>query len=295
MNGKIAVITGANSGIGYETARSLAKHGCNVILACRNLQLAEDAIEKIVMEKAETRDKLEAILLDLASLHSVLNFALAVKTKYKRVDMLILNAGVFGLNFSKTVDNYETTFQVNHLSHFYLTLLLRPVLTAGSRVVVVSSESHRFANLDKNSIAELGLSPETSKNYWHMTAYNNSKLCNVLFARQLAKNWQNDGISVFSLHPGNMVYSSLSRNWWLYRAVFAIVRPFTKSLQQAASTTVFCATAIELIGVTGVYFNNCCRCEESKAGQDDEMAKLLWDVSVRMVQKVFDGKAPGLN
>lgn len=116
-----------------------------------------------------------------------------------------------------------------------------------------------------------------------MTAYNNSKLCNILFARHLAKKLQPLGISVFSLHPGNMVSSKLARNWWVYRIFFAIVRPFTKSLQQAASTTIFCATAIELTGVTGVYFNNCFRCEESESAKNDQLAEMLWKLSVEML------------
>lgn len=121
-----------------------------------------------------------------------------------------------------------------------------------------------------------------------MMAYNNSKLCNVLFARQLAKSWQSEGILVSSLHPGNMVSTSLSRNWWVYRLFFALVRPFTKSIQQAASTSVYCATALELAGVTGVYFNNCCRCQESESAQSDELAKALWDVSEGMIKDVLD-------
>lgn len=127
-----------------------------------------------------------------------------------------------------------------------------------------------------------------------MTAYNNAKLCNVLFARQLAKNLQSDGISVFSLHPGNMVSSKLARNWWLYKLLFTIVRPFTKSLQQAASTTIYCATALELVGVTGVYFNNCFQCQESAAARDDELAKALWTTSVEMIRSVLGPNAPGL-
>lgn len=126
--------------------------------------------------------------------------------------MLILNAGVFGLPFSKTMDGFETHFQVNHLSHFYLTILLRPLLQVGSRVVVLSSESHRYAfvlsffnannanyifyrysNITRENLSPLNLSPESASGYWDMMAYNNSKLCNVLFARQLAKNLQTSG------------------------------------------------------------------------------------------------------
>lgn len=164
--------------------------------------------------------------------------------------MLILNAGVFGLPFSKTLDGFETTFQVNHLSHFYLTILLKPLLGNGSRVVVVSSESHRFANLTAATINPLILSPNSPARYWDVTAYNNSKLCNILFARRLALELRAQGALVLSLHPGNMVSTKLSRHWWLYRVLFAMARPWSKSPQQAASTTVYCATAPELAGVT---------------------------------------------
>lgn len=290
FNGKLAVITGANSGIGYETARSLARHNCDVVFACRNLDSAKEAIDKITKEKQICRDKLEALPIDLSSLQSVEYFCYLLKMKYKKIDILILNAGVFGLPFTKTIDGYEATFQVNHLSQFYLTLLLRPLLITGSRVVIVSSESHRFANLTLETLSEANLSPDSPKNYWDVMAYNNSKLCNILFARQLAINLQEDGISVFSLHPGNLISTNISRNWWIYRILFAIVRPFTKSLQQAASTSVFCATAPELVGVTGVYFNNCFRCEESSVAQSNEMAKALWDISYGMITKVVGDK-----
>ncbi|GJQ66033.1 Wwox [Trypoxylus dichotomus] len=285
LTGKCALITGANTGIGYETARSLARHGCNVIFACRNIDSAKKAIENIRAEKPDSNNVLDVIQVNLQSLKSVITFTNIVNRRYRRIDMLILNAGVFGLSFTKTEDDYETTFQVNYLSQFLLTLLLKPLLTVGSRVVFVSSESHRFSNLSIENITASHLSPESGSLYWDMMAYNNSKLCNVLSARQLAKKWQSDGISVFSLHPGNMVSSNLARNWWLYRLVFALVRPFTKSIQQAAGTTIYCATADELNGVTGVYFNNCYRCEESKAASDDEMALALWDISLLMLKK----------
>lgn len=286
LTGKVALVTGANTGIGYETTRSLAKHGCTVILACRNIAGAKASLARIAEEKPSVIDTCECLHVDLASLRSVSDFANLVKMKYPKLDMVILNAGVFGLPYTKTIDGYETTFQVNHLSHFHLINLVLPLLTTGSRIVVVSSESHRFANLTAENISLTTLSPESSSKYWDMTAYNNSKLCNVLFARHLAKKLQYQGISVFSLHPGNLVSSDLSRHWWLYRLFFAVVRPFTKSLQQAASTTVFCATAHELVGVTGAYFNNCCRCRESDSAQDDDLASALWDISMEMVKNV---------
>lgn len=145
------------------------------------------------------------------------------------IDMLILNAAVFALPHSTTIDQLETTFQVCHLAHFYLTTRLDPLLDHRSRVIVVSSESHRMANLPTDGLTESLLSPPASK-YWAMIQYNNVKLCNVLFARELGRRWEAKGVATYSLHPGNMVSSSLSRNWWFYRVLFAFVRPFTKSL-----------------------------------------------------------------
>lgn len=176
---------------------------------------------------------------------------------------------------------------VCHLSHFYITLQLSDLLNHESRVVVVSSESHRFATLPMSGLTRDLLSPPSSK-FWSMVQYNNTKLCNVLFAHELSRRWQSKGISVFALHPGNMVSTNLSRNWWFYRLLFAVVRPFTKSLQQAASTSVFCATASELTGLTGVYFNNCYICEPSKLSQNEELAKELWILSQKMIEEVFD-------
>lgn len=135
-------------------------------------------------------------------------------------------------------------------------------------------------------MSEATLSPER-KNYWDMMAYNNSKLCNVLFARQLAKRLQEKDVSVCSLHPGNMISTNLSRYWWFYRLIFTLVRPFTKSLQQGASTTVYCATAIELTGVTGVYFNNCFKCDESAIAKSDQLSETLWNISIDMIKRAM--------
>ncbi|XP_065075529.1 WW domain-containing oxidoreductase-like [Ochlerotatus camptorhynchus] len=281
LSGKVAMITGANTGIGFETARSLALHGCDVIFACRNESATKEAIDKIVIEKEAAGKRCKFVKLDLASLRSGRECAQQVKTQYKHLDLLILNAGVFALPYSTTEDGYETTFQVSHLSHFYLTNLLADLLDHTTRVVVVSSESHRFSMLPID-LSESDLSPPANK-YWSMMAYNNAKLFNVLFACELAKRWKSRGISVFVLHPGNMVSSQIARNWWFYKLLFAIVRPFTKSLQQAASTTIYCATAQELNGFTGLYFNNCYVCDPSGSSKSERMQQSLWTLSEQMV------------
>ncbi|XP_034945686.1 WW domain-containing oxidoreductase isoform X2 [Chelonus insularis] len=284
LRGKVALITGANTGIGFETARSLAFHGCTVVMACRNLKKTEEAIQRIKKERENV--SCEALQCDLSSLHSIKNAAEKFKQKYRTLHILILNAGVFGLPYTLTEDGYETIFQVNYLSHYYLTLLLEHPLRScsNSRIVIVSSESHRFSTIQNvEDIHPLTLSPPAFK-FWSMGAYNDSKLCNVLFAQELAKRWPS--VSVFSCHPGNMVSSELSRYCWMYRLLFAAVRPFTKSLQQAASTPVFCATAPELEGTTGIYLNNCYRCEVSNAAKDSDLAARLWNVSQEMIINV---------
>ncbi|XP_059485943.1 WW domain-containing oxidoreductase [Neocloeon triangulifer] len=289
LTNKVAIITGANCGIGFETARSLALHGCTTIFACRDPDRAQEAIGKIKAEGRST-GPMEFMELDLASLKSVKNFATLFQINYKTLDMLILNAAVMGLPFSLTPDGFETHFQVNHLSHFYLTLLLKPVLlrTICSRVVFVSSESHRFSFLGMHNISEERLSAVTASRYQGaMQAYNDSKLCNLIISVEIARRWSPLGIAVNALHPGNMVSSDLARHWWLYRLIFSLVRPFTKSLQQAASTSVYVAAHPDTAGVGGLYFNNCCRCPSSAACDDVELALALWDLSVAMIEKVM--------
>lgn len=303
LSGKVALITGCSTGIGLETAKSLANVGCEIIFACRNQELTLKTIE--AMKKERKGLQLEFSQLDLSSLRSCEYFCKDVKLRYKHIDYLILNAGVFALPHTLTVDGVETIFQVCHLSHFYITLNLSELLDHESRIIVVSSESHRFATLPSTGLTREHLSPPWSK-FWSMIQYNNAKLCNVLFAHELGRRWQSKGISVFALHPGknlkynllyflyqhsftgNMVSTSLVRNWWFYRFLFALVRPFSKSLQQAASTVVYCATATELTGLTGTYFNNCYICEPSKLSQKEETANKLWVISKKMIQDIFN-------
>lgn len=286
LTGKIALITGCNTGIGFETAKSLAIHGCGIIFACRNRKAAEEAFEEITKERRDFT--FNFIQLDLSSLVSCKKFCEDVKLQFQLIHFLILNAGVFALPHTLTPeDGIETIFQVSHLSHFYITMQLSDLLNHESRVIIVSSESHRLATLPSAGLSREHLSPPSTK-FWSMIQYNNAKLCNVLFAHELGRRWQSKGISAFCCHPGNMVSTSLQRNWWFYRLLFAIVRPFTKSLQQAAATTVYCATAPELTGLTGIYFNNCYICEPSKLSQSEELARELWNLSHTMINDIFD-------
>ncbi|XP_006822216.1 WW domain-containing oxidoreductase-like [Saccoglossus kowalevskii] len=286
LTGQYVIITGANSGIGFETARSLAIHGAHVVMACRNLKKANAAAKKIRDERPEANLEIEVMLLDLASFRSVQQFAENYKLREWPLNILILNAAVFGLPWQLTEDGIETTFQVNHLSHFYLFQLLKNVLLNSNnpRVTVVSSESHRFVNITGNNFNVGNLSPPKNE-YWSMLAYNRSKLCNVLFALELHRRMCNHGIACNVLHPGNMIYTGLPKNWWLIWFVYMFVRPFTKTLSQGAATTVYCATARELDCVGGLYFNNCCRCVPSDESMNEGTAMELWEISERMIKE----------
>lgn len=290
LSGKTAVVTGASSGIGLETARALAHHGCDVVLACRSADAAAQAIASIRAQRPSA--KVHFLPLDLASLDSVREFAAALNRTRSRLDALVLNAGAFGLPHAVTADGVETLFQTNHLAHFYLCRLLEPLLvrSAPARVVVVASESHRFSLLSAENVSEERLSNTSGRGYLSPLAYNDSKLCNVLLAAELDRRLGPRGVRCNALHPGNMVASGLPRHWWPYRLLFTLVRPFTKSLEQAAATSVLCATAPELEGVGGCYFNNCCRCKPSAAAQDPALAALVWDTCEALLERALRPK-----
>ncbi|XP_055000978.1 WW domain-containing oxidoreductase isoform X3 [Sorex araneus] len=230
LSGRVVVVTGANSGIGFETAKSFALHGAHVILACRNPARASEAVARILGEWHKA--KVDAMTLDLAQLCSVRRFAEEFKAK------------------------------------------------------------HVFTDInDSSGQLDLGLLSPAQGDYWAMLAYNRSKLCNILFSNELHRRLAPRGVTCNAVHPGNMMYSAIHRGWWLYTLLFTLARPFTKSMQQGAATTVYCAAAPELEGLGGMYFNNCCRCTPSSQAQSEPTARALWALSERLVQEALSGQA----
>lgn len=291
LTGQVAIVTGANCGIGYETARSLAYHGCTVVFACRDLRKAEETIAQL--KKQRPSSSCHAFQVDLSSLTSVRMFAHTFSVRFDRCDILVLNAGVFGLPHTLTEDGLETTFQVNHLSHFYLTLLLQPLLVRSvpSRVVFVSCEAHRFSALDTENISEELLSPSHKSTFTSIMAYCNSKLCNVLTALEMQRRFGEQGINFYAVHPGNAVSTYLTRHWWVYRLLFALIRPFTKSLQQACATCVYCAASVDISRYGGIYVNNCVPCLPSQASLNSVLSNRLWVISLSMIEHVLGRRA----
>ncbi|AZQ34588.1 SDR family NAD(P)-dependent oxidoreductase [Streptomyces cyaneochromogenes] len=195
QGGRVAVVTGANSGLGYVTARELARRGARVVLACRSEARGVAAVERLRAEVPGTQAELR--LLDLADLGSVWEFAASFPGD--RLDLLVNNAGVMALPYGTTVDGFETQFGVNHLGHFALTGLLLPALlgTPDARVVTVSSPVHAMANID---IGDLN----SERRYRRWIAYARSKTANLLFTHELARRLaaQGAGVVAAAAHPG---------------------------------------------------------------------------------------------
>jgi len=282
LDGKTAIVTGANSGIGLETVRELYRRGARVILAVRSATRGEEAraqLEAEVGSSDQGLGSLEVKLLDLASLESVRTFAADINANVDRLELLINNAGRAQVARTETVDGFETTFATNHLGPFLLTLLLQDKLRASkpARVVNVSSMAHSKGTINFNDL-------QSTHNYVGMTAYGQSKLANVLFTRQLARQFAGSGVTAYSLHPG-VIRTAIWRDAWsTWRSFFlAPAWLFMKTAAQGALTTLYCALDPELENVSGRYYSDCKEKEASKAGRSDEDAARLWDLSCAMV------------
>ena len=280
MNGKTVIVTGANTGIGKETATELAKRGARVILACRNLEAAESAAKYI--RKSTKNEDVVVRELDLASFVSIREFARQIEEDKERVDVLINNAGVYQCPYQKTSDGLEMQMGVNHFGHFLLTNLLLDRLTASapSRVVVVSSGLHKLGKIVFDNL-------NSERYYDKRAAYRNSKLANNLFAIELARRVEDKKIGVYTLHPG-MARTDLGRHIPLPRILKVILYPlawlFTKSPWEACQTVVYCAIAQELEGISGKYYGNCKEEPWPTVNMELGTAKRLWEVSEKITQ-----------
>ncbi len=217
LTGKVAIATRANSGIGFETARALARQNAAVILACRSKDKAEAAVREI--KKDDPAAKAEIMPLDLSDLASVRHFADEIAGHHDRLDILINNAGVMAVPFGKTADGFEVQFGTNHLGHFALTGLLLDLLihTPQARIVTISSSGHRFGTIDfANLNAEQG--------YDRQRAYAQSKLANLLFTYELQRRLERAGVDTIAVaaHPG-WTATNLQVHWRLVRILNPLV------------------------------------------------------------------------
>ncbi|XP_073844811.1 retinol dehydrogenase 13-like [Musca autumnalis] len=276
-DGKVVIVTGSNTGIGKETVRELAKRGATVYMACRDMKKCEEAREEIVLE---TRNKyVYCRECDLASLESIRKFAETFKAEQKRLDILINNAGVMRCPRSLTKEGFELQLGVNHMGHFLLTNLLLDELkkAAPSRIVVLSSVAHTRGEINVGDL-------NSEKSYDEGKAYNQSKLANVLFTRELGRRLEGTGVTVNALHPG-VVDTELFRHMGFFNSFFAslifkpLSWPFLKSPKNGAQTTLYAALDEDLATVSGKYFSDCAIKDVAPQAKDDALAKWLWAVS----------------
>ena len=274
--GRVAVVTGANAGIGFEAARALAGRGAEVHLACRDRVKGERARDRILERHPGARVQLGE--LDLASLASVRDYARGFGPP--RVDILLCNAGLITWGYKETRDGFERVVGVSHIGPVELFSGLRERLArAGrSRLVMVSSQSHRSPRT-----LDFSRFPFPRQKYRSLLAYGQAKLCNALFAAEVQRRHSDLGITAASLHPGSMIPTEISRGSRLTRIVFALVTPFTKSVAQGAATSVYCATAPEVEENAGGYFADCAPKKPSREAQDPAVARRLWDVTRELI------------
>lgn len=296
LSGKVIIVTGANSGIGFETAKELARKGAHTILACSSMEKSKDASQRIRAEVPNA--SLEPMRLDLSSLKSVRTFAGTFKASHKQLNVLVNNARIMWVPYGKTEDGFESHFGTNHLGHFALTGLLLDVLlkTPGSRVVTVSSSGHRMGNMDFDHLMYEG-----GIGYQRQRAYGRSKLANLLFTFELQRRFdalQANAIAT-AAHPGGS-NTNLARhveNRWYFRLLRPLMGALTQSAAMGALPTLRAATDPEAKG--GDYFGPGGFMEGrgypikvgcSSTARDVSLAKRLWSVSEELTGITYNGE-----
>lgn len=287
QGGKVAIVTGANSGIGFETARELARRGASVVLACRSEERAEEAGHRLRLELPHAH--LRVMKLDLADLEQVREFAAEFPAEADRLDILVNNAGVMIPPQGRTMQGSELQFGINHIGHFALTGLLLDALlaTAGSRVVTVSSQAHRRGRMDFDDL------DFERRGYKAAAAYGQSKLANLLFTFELDRRLSaaGAGVTAAAAHPG-WTATNLQRH---SRAISLVNPIFGMNQAQGALPTLRAATAPDVRG--GDYFGPGGMYEmrgypervgTSRAAKSEEDAARLWAISVERTGVTYE-------
>lgn len=285
--GLTAIITGASSGIGTETARVLALRGVHVIMAVRNMENGKDAKEAVVKEIPNA--KVDTMELDLSSMASIRKFASDVNSSDRPLNILINNAGVMATPFKLSKDNIELQFATNHLGHFLLTNLLldtmkKTAVKSGreGRIVNVSSEAHRYSYREGIRFDRIN----DQSGYGKLGAYGQSKLANVLHANELARRLKEDEVNITanSLHPGAIATNLFRHSNFITGLVNNLGRFVLKDIKQGAATTCYVALHPQVKGMSGEYFSDSNIGKASSQAKDIDLAKKLWDFSMDLVR-----------
>jgi NAD(P)-dependent dehydrogenase (short-subunit alcohol dehydrogenase family) len=275
MKDKVVVITGATSGIGAVAARRLAAMGARIVLVARDPARGQESLARLADGGAGVAHSI--YYADLSRLSEAKRVAAQIAAAEPRIDVLINNAGALFGTRQVTADNLEQTFATNHMAYFVLTLGLREPLLAGSpaRVVNTASAAHKGYTLDFDDL-------QATKGYSAIKAYGRSKLCNILFTRELARRWSGKGVTVNCLHPGFVATRfGDGSGGWLSRVV-RIAKTFAISPEKGADTIVYLASSPDVGERSGQYFYQCRAATPTVAAQDDAAAKRLWMASTEI-------------
>lgn len=274
LDGRVALITGATSGIGRVAAERLSQEGADLFLVARSRERGERTAAEI---RAATGGAVTLLIGDLGIMEEVRRVADEFLSQRDRLHLLVNNAGALNMRRTRTADGLETTFAVNHLAYYLLTRALVPVLMASwpSRVIVVSSDAHRGGKIDLDDLQhEKGLF-----NGWR--AYADSKLANLLFTNAMARRLEGTGVTVNAVHPGP-VATGFARNNRLTGLVWRMATPFLRTPEEGARGILHLALSPTVQDVTGKYFMDEAERQPAPAALDEDMAEQLWAATGRI-------------
>ncbi len=277
MNGKICMVTGATDGIGKETARALLQIGAHVVAVGRNPQKIEKTTQELKQKTGN--DRLEFLQTDFANQDQIRQLATQFQAKYDRLDVLINNAGTVTMSRQETQAGLEVMFAVNHLGYFLLTMLLLDTLktSAPSRIVNVASDAHEGVTLNFDDL-------QSEQDFSGMKVYGRSKLGNIYFTYELARQLEGTGVTVNALHPGFVATNLGADNIPVIGGLLKkIINLSARNVSKGAETSIYLATSPEVEGVSGKYFVDCQQVQSSPVSYDETAAQQLWAISADMV------------
>jgi len=275
MNGKTVVVTGGTSGIGEIAAEELAQMGARIVLIARDRSRANATLTRLRKRGPKVAHSVHYA--DLTRLAEMKRVAAEIASQESRIDGLINNAGALFATRQVTEDGLEYTFALNHLAYFVVTEGLRErlVASAPARVVNTASDAHHGAILDFDDL-------QSEKSFRATKAYSRSKLCNVLFTRELARRLQGTGVTANCLHPGFVATRFGDQSGGLISRFVRLAKFFAISPEKGAKTIVHLASSPDVTGMTGKYFNECRATTPSLPALDDRAALLLWERSAEL-------------
>jgi len=291
MQGKICMVTGANSGIGKETALGLAKMGATVVMVCRNRAKGEQAQREIQQQSGN--QGVDLLIADLSSQQAIRQLAQEFQQRYSQLHVLVNNAGGAVPERQMSVDGIEMTFTVNFLASFLLTNLLLDTIQASApaRIINVSSDA-QTKSIDLNDL-------QRTKKYRIFQAYGEAKTALMLFTYALAQKLEGTGVTVNALHPGVvatnfMAHAVPSAFEPFIRPLISVFKRFLIDSEEGAKTTLYLATSPEVEGVTGRYFEKCKPKSSVPISYNISMQKKLWDIGEELTGRTFNVALPTL-